>query len=62
MLWRLRTGVGLRVKSVGQGASLSPGGTQMVRPAPSESTFQEVLNQEQLEVAVPPTSEEVGTG
>lgn len=33
----------------------------MVRPALLESSFQEVPNQELLEVVVPPTSEEIGT-
>lgn len=61
-LWRLRTGVGLRVqKSVAPGASLSPWDTLMVHQAPLESVFQEVPNPEQLEVVVPPTSEEMGT-
>lgn len=66
MVWRLQTWVGLRLqKTVGSGVSISPQDTLMVRPAPapapSESSFQEVPNQELLEVVVPPTSEEIGT-
>lgn len=62
MVWRLWTRAGLRVqKTVGSRASFSPRDTLMVRLTPLESSLQEVLNQEQLEVVVPPTSEEIGT-
>lgn len=65
-VWRHRTWVRLRLqKTVGSGASISPQDTLMVRRAPAsaplESSFQEVPNQGQLEVVVPPTSEEIGT-